>query len=51
MVNKIEFYETYVILPMTTPCYIMLLPLSRPEKKRIERNELDGSASKFHKHL
>ena len=34
------------------PCYIIFLPLSRPEKKENnERNELDGSASNLHKHF
>jgi len=51
IVNKIRFYGTYVILLMTTPCYNMPLPLSRPEREENERNELDGSASKFHKHF
>jgi len=51
MVNKIMFYGTYVILLMTTPYYKMPLPLSRPEREENERNELDGSASKFHKHF
>jgi len=36
---------------MTNPCYIIPLPLSRPEREENERNELDGSASKFHKHF
>jgi len=29
----------------------MPLPLSKPEREDKERNELDGSASKFHKHF
>jgi len=49
--NKVSVYETYDILLMTNPCYIMPLPLSRPERGENERNELDGSASKFHKHF
>jgi len=36
---------------MTTPCYITPLPLSKPEREDKERNELDGSASEFHKHF
>jgi len=51
IVNKIRFYGTYAILLMTTPCHNMPLPLSKPEREEKERNELDGSASKFHKHL
>ena len=36
---------------MTNLCYITPLPLSKPEREDKERDELDGSASKFHKHF